>query len=75
MEYCQLISDPLTRADWQISVANELGRLVQGVSGRIKGTDTITFIAHHEMPPNRKAPYPRFFCSEQPQKTEKTGHA
>jgi Reverse transcriptase (RNA-dependent DNA polymerase) len=45
--------------------------LAQGVGGRIKGTDTITFIPHHEMPADRQATYPRFVCSERPQKQEK----
>jgi Reverse transcriptase (RNA-dependent DNA polymerase) len=71
MEYQHLISDPITRADWQTSAATEFGQLAQGVGGRIKGTDTITFIPHHAMPADRKATYPRFVCSEQPQKTEK----
>jgi hypothetical protein len=70
MEYQQLITDPETRVDWQLSAANEFGRLAQGVRGRMKGTNTITFIHHHEMPSNRQATYPRFICSERPQKQE-----
>jgi hypothetical protein len=58
MEYKQLISDPATRNDWQLSAANEFGRLAQGVGGRIRGTNTITFIPHHEMPADRQATYP-----------------
>jgi hypothetical protein len=71
MEYRQLISDPTTRDAWQISAANEFGQLAQGVGGRVKGTNTIHFIPHHEMPADRKATYPRFVCSERPQKQEK----
>jgi hypothetical protein len=71
MEYRQLISDPSTREAWQISAANEFGRLAQGVGGRVKGTNTIHFIPHHEMPADRQATYPRFVCSERPQKQEK----
>jgi hypothetical protein len=58
MEYRQLISDPTTRDAWQISAANEFGQLAQGVGGRVKGTNTIHFILHHEMPTDRKATYP-----------------
>jgi hypothetical protein len=71
MEYRQLITAPATRADWQLSAANEFGRLAQGVGGRVQGTNTITFIHHHEMPSDRQATYPRFVCSERPQKQEK----
>jgi hypothetical protein len=71
MEYRQLISDPTTRGAWQLSAANEFGRLAQGVGGRVKGTDTIHFIPHHEMPTDRQATYPRFVCSERLQKQEK----
>jgi hypothetical protein len=67
MEYKQLISDPATRDDWQLSAANEFGRLAQGVGGCIQGTNTITFIPHHEMPADRQATYTRFVCTERPQ--------
>jgi hypothetical protein len=70
MEYQQLISDPSTRESWQISAANEFGRLAQGVGGRVKGTNIIHFIPHHEMPADRQATYPRFVCSERLQKQE-----
>jgi hypothetical protein len=45
--------------------------LAQGVRGRVQGTNTITVIHHHEMPSDRQATYPRFICSERPQKQEK----
>jgi hypothetical protein len=74
MEYWQLISNPITCANWQTSAANEFGQLAQGVGGHIKGTDTITFIQHHAMPANHKATYPCFVCLERPQETEKIEH-
>jgi hypothetical protein len=70
MEYRQLITDPATRDAWNISAANEFGRLAQGVGGRVKGTDTIRFIHHSEIPADRTPTYPRFVCTERPQKTE-----
>jgi hypothetical protein len=70
MTYRELLRDPLTKREWELSSANEFGRLAQGVGGRIKGTDTIRFIRHAEMPPDRKATYPRFVCEHRPQKTE-----
>jgi hypothetical protein len=69
MTYRELLRDPLTRSEWELSSANEFGRLAQGVGGRIKGTD-IRFIRHSEMPTDRKATYPRFVCEHRPQKTE-----
>ena len=43
MEYIQLIKNPKHRPDWIKSFANEIGRLYQGVGGRVEGTDTIFF--------------------------------
>jgi hypothetical protein len=60
MEYWQLISDPATKAAWQLSAANEFGRLAQGVGGWIKGTDTIKFIHGNELPADGQPTYPRF---------------
>jgi hypothetical protein len=70
MTYRELLKDPLTKRDWELSAANEFGRLAQGVGGRIKGTDTIKFIPHSAMPSDRTATYPRFVCEYRPQKTE-----
>ena len=44
MEYRHLIGNPKYRKLWQSSHSNELGRLAQGMPGRVKGTDTIFFI-------------------------------
>jgi hypothetical protein len=70
MTYRELLRDPLTKRDWELSAANEFGRLAQGVGGRIKGTDTIKFIPHAAMPNDHTATYPRFVCEHRPQKTE-----
>jgi hypothetical protein len=71
MEYRQLIQDPVTKDAWQRSAANEFGRLAQGVGGRIKGTNTIRFIPHTELPADRMPTYPRFVCEVREQKAEK----
>ena len=73
LEYRQLITHPNAhlRRTWQLSSANEFGRLAQGVGGRITGTDTIRFIHHHDMPPTRRPTYARFVCDIRPQKAEK----
>jgi hypothetical protein len=58
MEYRKIITDPVMKNDWLISSANEFGRLMQGVGGRVKGTDTMHFINRSDMPPGRTATYP-----------------
>jgi hypothetical protein len=45
--------------------------LAQGVGGRIKGTNTIKFIRADELPADWQPTYPRFVCTERPQKEEK----
>ena len=44
MEYKHLIGDPKYREILGQAYGNELGRLVQGTEGRVKGTNTIFFI-------------------------------
>jgi hypothetical protein len=71
MEYRQLIQDPVTKEAWQPSAANEFQRLAQGVGGCIKGTNTIRFIPHTELPADCMPTYPRFVCEVCEQKAEK----
>ena len=52
------------------SFSNELGRLAQGVGDRIKGTNTITFIQHSQVPPNKTPTYGRIVIDHKPLKTE-----
>jgi hypothetical protein len=40
----QLIRDPKHKEIWSTSAANEFGCLIQGVGGRVQGTNTIFFI-------------------------------
>jgi hypothetical protein len=59
------------KAIWENGSANEFGRLAQGRDGtNIKGTDTIHFIRHSEVPTGRKATYARFVVDIRPQKDE-----
>ena len=44
LNYKDLLKHPKLGPDWQISGANEFGRLAQGVGDRVKGTNTIKFI-------------------------------
>jgi len=73
LEYRQLLRSPKYQDDWNISSANEFGRLAQGVGGRIeKPTNTIFFKSKSEVPQDRfkDVTYGKFVCSERPQKAE-----
>ena len=50
LEYRNLLKHPKYKEDWSTSVANEFGRLAQGVGNRIKGMNTIKFISKQEVP-------------------------
>jgi len=68
LEYKDLIKGP-TKQTWQKSMANELGRLAQGVGERMPtGTDTIFFIPKSEVPSHKTATYARIVSEIRPQK-------
>eukprot|EP00957_Ditylum_brightwellii_P184436 14048035-Ditylum_brightwellii.AAC.1 len=73
MEYRDLIKDPKYMVDWKHSFSNEIGRLAQGLKRVIKGTDTILFVRHDEIPDERKrdTTYGRIVCDYRPQKEGK----
>ena len=50
MNYKQLLKHSKYKGKWQTSSANEFVRLAQSVGGRIKGTNTITFICMEDVP-------------------------
>jgi len=51
--YKSLISNPVTRNIWLESFSRELGRLSNGYK-HIEGTNTISFIPFHDIPPDRR---------------------
>ncbi len=53
LEYRHLIANQTTRATWQHSYGNEIGRLAQGMPGRNTGANTIIFIKKNQVPQNR----------------------
>ena len=69
----KLSLDQLMKRDriWTVSLSNELGRVMQGVGGRIKGTDTMEFISKNDIPKNKKVTYANFVCDLRPLKEEK----
>ena len=54
LEYKHLIANPKTRAVWQRAFGNKLGRLAQGMPGRVEGTNTIFFIQKSDIPADRR---------------------
>jgi hypothetical protein len=53
LEYRHLIANQTTRATWQHSFGNKIGRLAQGMLGRNTGTNTIVSIKKNQLPQNR----------------------
>jgi hypothetical protein len=72
LTYRQLLNHPKYKKDWNISAANEFGRLAQGVGNRITGSDTIRFIPLSKIPYNRlkNVTYGKFVCELKPNKKE-----
>jgi len=73
LNYCQLSRHLTYKIAWSTLAANEFGRLAQGVGGRIKGTNTISFIHKHELPKTRMkdVTYGQFVCNKRPKKSKK----
>ena len=57
-------------ATWWTELANELGRLTNGVHGRVRATNTIRFILRSDIPSDRKITYANFICDYPPHKSE-----
>ena len=55
---------------WQQSASNEFGRLAQGNTVGIKGTNTIQFISKSQLPHDAKITYASFVCDIRPLKQE-----
>ena len=66
-----LMMDSTGEADiWTTACANEFGRLMNGVGGRVKGTNTMRVIAKSNIPADRKVTYANFVCDLRPNKPE-----
>ena len=72
LNHKQPLKHPKYKGKWQILVANEFGRLAQGVGGRIKGTKTLTFIRMKDVPKDRMkdVTYSQFVCMDRAEKAE-----
>ena len=54
--YTQLIRGP-DKGTWTTALSNDIGRLAQGVGKSVKGTNTIFFIHHSEVPAGKRVTY------------------
>ena len=70
LEYRHLLCTPAI-ALWTSALANNLGKLAQGVSTRVKGTNTICFTPLSDVPQGKKVTYPRIAASLRPHKMVK----
>ena len=70
LEYRQLINHPKYRREWSKSFGNEIGRLAQGMPGRVQGTETFFFIKYETIPVDRRkdVTYARIVCNIRPEK-------
>ena len=55
---------------WTHEMANEYGRLAQGVGERINGTNTIFFVPKHKVPKGRIVTYGRIVADVRPHKED-----
>ena len=69
LEYAALASGP-DKDIWIRSLANDIGRLAQGVGARITGNNTMFFIHPTKIPQGRKVTYGRLVATLRPNKTE-----
>jgi hypothetical protein len=64
-----LLAGPRSSTWWN-AVANELGRLANGVHGRVRATNTLRFIPRSAIPSDRQITYANFICDYRPLKSE-----
>ena len=64
LEYQQLMQRPKYQQIWGKSFGNEIGRLAQGMKGRVTGTNTMFFIPKGNIPQDRfkDVTYGRIVC-------------
>ncbi len=72
LEYHHLIANQTTRATWQHTYENKIGRLAQGMPGHNTGTNTSVFIKKNQIPQYRAkdATYGLITCLIRPEKIE-----
>ena len=70
MEYRHLIARPKYKEVWGDAFGKEVGRLAQGIPGKVEGTDTLFFINKDEVPKDRlkDVTRDRIVCNVPPEK-------
>ena len=70
LEYRQLMKNHKYKRTWGTAFGNEIGRLAQGMPGRVEGTNTFYFINQDEIPRDRTkdVTYARICCNVRPEK-------
>ena len=77
LNYRQLMRSQKHGKTWNKSLANEFGRLAQGLpDGRVTGTNTIFFIHRDQVPKDqlKDVTYASFSCDMKPNKKGDTSH-
>ena len=69
LEYAALASGP-DKDIWTRALANDIGRLAQGVGSRIKGNNTMFFLHPSNISKDRKITYGRLVATLRPNKAE-----
>jgi hypothetical protein len=71
MVYRQLMKNAKYKQTWGRTFGNEIGRLAQGIPGRVKGTNTFYFIKQKQIPNDRTkdVTYARICCNVRPEKS------
>jgi hypothetical protein len=72
MEYRHLMKKEEYREVWSKAGAKEIGRLTQGISGVVKGTDTMFFVEYEDIPKERRkdVTYARICVNFRPEKED-----
>jgi hypothetical protein len=72
MEYQHLSKSPKHQITWRRLFATELGHLAQGIGGQEKGTNTVFFIPHNDIPVDKRkdVTYNHICVDLRPQKKE-----
>ena len=72
LSYRQLMKRPKYKEIWGTSAGNEIGRLAQGMPGRVEGTNTMFFIHKNEVPADRfqDCTYGKFCVMVRPEKID-----
>ena len=72
LEYRHLITRPKYKEVWGDAYGKEVGRLAQGIPGKVEGTNTLFFIRKDEVPADRvkDVTRDRIVCNVRPEKDD-----